>query len=50
MSTMLSGVLEALLETNAEYQEFRKKFESLFRSDKSEIKIELDNLSGKVKV
>ena len=50
ISTMLSGVLEALLETNTEYQEFRIKFESLFKSDKSQVKIELDNLSGKVKV
>ncbi|HRN70001.1 MAG TPA: AAA family ATPase [Candidatus Woesebacteria bacterium] len=45
--SMLSGVLEALLETN---KEFRAKFDELFCDDGSEIKAQLDSLSGKVKV
>lgn len=50
ISTMLSGVLETLLETTDEYKDFRQKFEDLFRSDKSQVKIQLDKLSGEVRV
>jgi predicted ATP-dependent endonuclease of OLD family len=46
---MLSGVLTTILETSGQYQEFHKKFEELFGSEESDVKIELDKLSGKVK-
>jgi len=47
---MLAGVLSTILETSEQYQEFHKKFEALFGSDESDVKIELDKLSGKVKI
>lgn len=50
IGTMLSGVLEVLLQENDEYKEFRQKFDELFGSEESQIKAELDNLSGKVKI
>jgi predicted ATP-dependent endonuclease of OLD family len=50
VGSMLSGVLEVLLEDNPEYQGFQKKFQELFGDEKSQVKAELDKLSGKVKV
>lgn len=50
VGSMLSGVLEVLLEDNPEYQAFQNKFQELFGDDKSQVKAELDKLSGKVKV
>ncbi|MCL4366483.1 AAA family ATPase, partial [Patescibacteria group bacterium] len=50
IGTMLSGVLETLLEENNEYRQFKEKFDELFGSEKSQVKAELDNLSGKVKI
>lgn len=47
---MLSGVLTTILEKNVQYKEFQKKFEDLFESDKSDIKIEFNNLGNKVKL
>ncbi|MBU2035998.1 MAG: AAA family ATPase [Patescibacteria group bacterium] len=50
IGSMLSGVLEVLLQENDDYKEFREKFDELFGSEQSQIKAELDNLSGKVKI
>ncbi len=50
IGSMLSGVLEVLLEENDDYKEFRQKFDELFGSEESQVKAELDNLSGKVKI
>lgn len=50
MGSMLSGVLEVLLEGNTKYQEFQSKFDELFGGEGSQVKAELDKLSGKVKV
>ena len=47
---MLSGVLTTILEKNIQYKEFQNKFEELFESDKSDIKIEFNNLGNKVKL
>jgi hypothetical protein len=50
IAMMLSGVLATILEANEEYREFKNKFDELFQADDSEVKVELDNLSGKVKI
>lgn len=50
IATMLSGVLEKLLENDPNYQEFKQKFDDLFGSDTSQIRAELNTLSNKVKV
>ena len=47
---MLSGVLTAILENSPKYMEFRSKFDEVFGSEGSDIRTQLDNLSGKVKV
>ena len=47
---MLSGVLTTILEKSDKYKEFHGKFDELFGSNKSEVKIELDKLSDKVKL
>ncbi len=47
---MLSGVLTTILEKSAKYQEFKKKFEEVFGSEGSDIRAQLDELSGKVKL
>ncbi len=49
VGVMLSGVLTTILETSKQYQKFHKQFEELFGGAESDVKIELDNLSGKVK-
>jgi len=46
---MLSGVLNAILETSAPYRDFRNKFDELFTGERSEVKQELDKLAGRVK-
>lgn len=50
ISNMLSGVLNAILERNEEYMQFRSKFDELFSSPGSEVRVRLDELSGKVKL
>jgi hypothetical protein len=50
ISNMLSGVLTAILEQNKEYQEFRAKFDELFSAPTSEVRLQLDELSGRVQV
>ncbi len=47
---MLSGVLTTILEKSTQYQEFHKNFEEIFGGEKSDVKLELDNLSNRVKV
>lgn len=47
---MLSSVLTTILEKSDEYQQFREKFNKLFGGEKSDIKVELDRLSNKVKI
>lgn len=50
VTVMLSGVLATILERSAHYREFQTKFSDLFGSEESEVKIELDGLSKKVKI
>lgn len=47
---MLSGVLTALVENSPDYRTFRQQFEKIFGDEASSIKVELDNLSRKVKL
>lgn len=47
---MLSGVLSTILEKSDQYQEFHTKFQEIFSDDESDIKMELDKLSGQVKI
>src|SRR3989344_3522372 len=50
IANMLSGVLTAILEQNKDYAAFREKFDELFTAPESEVRVKLDELSGKVKV
>jgi putative ATP-dependent endonuclease of the OLD family len=50
IGSMLSGVLNAILQTSAKYREFREKFEELFASPESEVRVELNKVSGAVTV
>jgi putative ATP-dependent endonuclease of the OLD family len=47
---MLSGVLTTILEKSDKYREFRKKFDEVFGTEGSDVRAQLDDLSGKVKV
>lgn len=47
---MLSGVLNTILQTNGQYQQFQEKFRELFEDDDSEIKAEFEAMGNKVKV
>ena len=47
---MLSGVLTAILENSDKYKDFRKKFDEVFAAEGSDIRTQLDGLSGKVKM
>jgi len=47
---MLSGVLTAILEKSEKYREFRKKFDEVFGTEGSDIRAQLDDLSGRVKL
>lgn len=46
---MLSGVLTAIMETSSKYREFREKFEEMFASEDSEVRVELNTLASSVK-
>ncbi len=50
IAMMLSGVLTAILEESASYREFKEKFDKLFGDETSDVRVELDSLSGKVKI
>ena len=50
IANMLSGVLSTILEQNKEYAAFREQFEKLFTAPESEVRVKLDELSGKVKL
>lgn len=47
---MLSGVLNTILETNQQYQEFQAKFSELFEDDDSQIKTEFEAMGNRVKI
>lgn len=47
---MLSGVLNTILQTNQQYQEFQAKFSELFENEDSEIKAEFEAIGNKVKI
>jgi AAA15 family ATPase/GTPase len=47
---MLSGVLTVILEKSETYKDFRRKFDEVFSSENSDIRVSLNELSGKVKV
>jgi len=46
---MLSGVLTAIMEKSPAYREFRDKFDEVFGSETSDVRIELNGLGAKVK-
>lgn len=50
VAIMLSGVLTTILEKSEQYRTFQQKFDELFGSETSDVKLELDKLSNKVKV
>lgn len=50
VGVMLSGVLETILETDQGYRAFQAKFEELFQDPGSPVRIEIDNLGGRVQV
>lgn len=50
IGAMLSGVMSVILEKSSQYQEFQDKFNILFGSEDSDVRIEFDNLGDKVKV
>lgn len=50
ITEMLAGILGAIIEGDRDYQEFTQKFEQLFGSNDSQIKVELDRLGEKIKV
>jgi len=50
IADMLSGVLSAILEHDEQYAAFREQFEKLFTDPKSQVRVKLDELSGKVRV
>jgi putative ATP-dependent endonuclease of OLD family len=50
IGAMLSGVLTTILEKSKPYQDFRDQFDKLFADEASDVKVTLDQLSGKVKV
>jgi hypothetical protein len=45
---MLSGVLEAIIDQNEEYQKLKQGFSALFEGDNSEVKVEIQKISDKV--
>ncbi|GAB2801435.1 ATP-dependent nuclease [Dyella kyungheensis] len=47
---MLSGVLTAILEGSQRYRDFKETFDELFTNEQSEVRQQLDQLAGKVKI
>lgn len=50
IANMLSGVLAAILEQDQNYVDFKAQFEKLFTVSDSQVRIQLDELSGQVKL
>jgi len=50
IANMLSGVLSAILEQDEKYAEFKRKFDELFTDPNSRVHVELEKLSGQVKM
>jgi predicted ATP-binding protein involved in virulence len=50
IGTMLSGVLTALLENSQPYKDFRQKFDDLFASPSSDVRVELDRIGKQVTI
>ena len=50
IASMLSGVLTSILEQSQKYQDFKETFSQLFEADDSEVRVELDRVSGQVQV
>jgi len=50
IGTMLAGVLSVILENDPAYAKFKAQFDSVFTDPESQLRIELDKLSGKVKM
>jgi putative ATP-dependent endonuclease of the OLD family len=50
IASMLSGVLAAILEQSEKYQQFKANFAELFEAEDSEVRVELDKVSGQVQV
>ncbi len=50
IGSMLSGVLNALLESSPQYKDFRQKFEDLFAAPESDVRIELDRIGKQVTI
>lgn len=50
ITEMLAGILGTIIESDSKYQEFTQKFQQLFGSDDSQIKVELDRLGEKIKI
>lgn len=50
IGSMLSGVLTTIVETSAEYAEFRSQFSNLFEGDQSDVRAELNKLGTAVEI
>lgn len=50
ITEMLAGILGTIIESDVNYQEFTQKFQQLFGSEDSQIKVELDQLGEKIKI
>jgi len=49
IGAMLSSVMAVILESSIQYKEFQEKFNTLFGSEESDVRIEFDTLGEKVK-
>jgi putative ATP-dependent endonuclease of the OLD family len=50
IGAMLSSVMAVILESSIQYKEFQEKFNTLFGSEESDVRIEFDTLGEKVKI
>jgi hypothetical protein len=50
IGVMLSGVMSVILEKSPQYQEFQNKFNALFGSEDSDVRVEFDKLGDKVRI
>ena len=49
VAIMLSAVLTTILENSQQYRQFQDKFDALFGAAESDVRVQLDRISGKVK-